>query len=769
MDLSLSPSETEFRDEVRTWLEENNPGPEPETDLDEVIAYRREWQAKLHEAGWAGISWPREYGGRGATLIEQAIFVGEAARAEAPSPANVLGLAMGGPVVIAHGSDEQKQRYLEPILTAEEIWCQGFSEPESGSDLASLKTKAVKDGDEWVVTGQKVWTTLAQFAKWCMLVARTDPDAPKHKGLTYFLMDMEQEGVEAKPLVQITGEGEFNEVFMEEARIPDENVVGGVGNGWSVAITTLMNERAGLAFGAIAQIANSLRRLGRLAAETRVNGHTAAEDPVIRQRLAQLQIEAETMRLNAYRGLTKTMQAGIPGPEGSLGKWQWADINQRISELALDIEGPYAPLERGSEHAVANGAWQYGFLRSRANSIEGGTTDILKNIIAERVLGLPRLRWGSLMYFDLTDEQQAIKSTAKELFAARCKSERIRELAASEHGFEQADWAEMAELGWPGLALPERWGGQGLGIVDLAVLFEEMGYALAPSPLLSNTVAGLALAANADDAQCERWLAPLAGGEKRGTLALFEAGTSAAIGEFGMEAVADGEGVVLDGEKVLVMDAASADFFLVATADGRRHVVERDADGVSVAPEKSIDLTRRLYSVTFDGVRVGPEATLAGGQEDYLPVLWRGCAAIAAESTGVAQRTMEMAVDYAKEREQFGRPIGAYQAVSHRCAQMLLETENARSAVYGAAWAADAEPDSLPLAASMAKAYASDAGWRVPDASIQVHGGIGFTWEHDLHFFLKRGKANAAMFGTASWHRERVADLVLADRVAVEV
>jgi alkylation response protein AidB-like acyl-CoA dehydrogenase len=392
MDLSLSPAETEFRDEVRAWLEEHNPGPEPESDLDGVIAYRREWQAKLHAAGWAGISWPKEYGGRGSTLIEQAIFVGEAARAEAPSPANVLGLAMGGPVVIAHGSEEQKRRYLEPILTAEEIWCQGFSEPESGSDLASLKTKAVKDGDEWVVTGQKVWTTLAQFAKWCMLVARTDPDAPKHKGLTYFLMDMDQPGVEAKPLVQITGEGEFNEVFMEEARIPDENVVGGVGNGWSVAITTLMNERAGLAFGAIAQISNSLGRLSRLARETRVNGHSAAEDPVIRQRLAQLQIEAETMRLNAYRGLTKTMQSGIPGPEGSLGKWQWADINQRIGELALDIEGPYAPLDRGSEHAVANGAWQYSFLRSRANSIEGGTTDILKNIIAERVLGLPRMR-----------------------------------------------------------------------------------------------------------------------------------------------------------------------------------------------------------------------------------------------------------------------------------------------------------------------------------------------------------------------------------------
>ena len=367
------------------------------------------------------------------------------------------------------------------------------------------------------------------------------------------------------------------------------------------------------------------------------------------------------------------------------------------------------------------------------------------------------------MYFDLTDEQQAIRSTAREFLAARYKSERIRALAESEHGFEQSDWEEMAELGWPGLALPEEWGGQGLGIVDLAVLFEEMGYALAPSPLLSTTVAGLALAANGTDEQKERRLRPLASGEARGTVALFDAGTPATIGEFAMEAKAEGDGVVLDGEKVLVLDAASADFMLVATSDGRRHVVERDADGLTVTPEKSIDPTRRLYSVRFDGVRVGPEATLEGAQADFLPVLGRVCVALAAESTGIAQRTMEMAVSYAKDREQFGRPIGAYQAVSHRCAQMLLETENARSAVYGAAWAADAEPESLPLAASMAKAYASDAGWRVPDASIQVHGGIGFTWEHDLHFFLKRGKANAATFGTASWHRDRVADLVLAE------
>jgi len=366
------------------------------------------------------------------------------------------------------------------------------------------------------------------------------------------------------------------------------------------------------------------------------------------------------------------------------------------------------------------------------------------------------------MYFDLNDEQQAIKEAARGFLGKNFTSERIRELAETEDPFDESGWAGMAELGWTGLALPEQWGGQGLGIVELAVVFEEMGYALAPSPLLSSTIAGLALAACGSDEQKDRWLAPLAAGEIRGTPALFDEGSPARVGEFEMEARADGDGVVLDGEKVLVMDAGPADFFLVATADGRRHVVERDADGVTVSAESSLDPTRRLYSVRLDEVRVGSEATLPGAAEDYMPVFHRVCVAVAAELTGVAQRALEMAVSYAGERQQFGRPIGSYQAVSHRCAQMLLETENARSATLYAAWTADAEPESLPLAASMAKAYASDAGWRVAADAIQVHGGIGFTWEHDLHFWLKRAKADAAMFGDAKWHRERVAESVLA-------
>jgi alkylation response protein AidB-like acyl-CoA dehydrogenase len=378
MDLTLTTEEQAFRDQVRSWLDANHPGPEPDGE-EAKFEFRRAWQRKMHDAGWAGISWPKEYGGRGATLIEQAIFSEEMARAKAPSPANVLGLVMGGPVVIAHGSEDQKERFLEPILSGAEIWCQGFSEPESGSDLASLKTRAARENGGWRVTGQKVWTTYAHEAKWCMLLARSDSDAPKHKGLTYFICDMEQAEIEVRPLRQITGEAEFNEIFLEGAQVPEENVVGGEGNGWNVAITTLMHERAGLGAASAISVRRDLDELIAL-----INERGLGDDPVIRQRIAELKIGVEALRLGALRALTQQMRVGIPGPEGSLSKWEWAMLNQGLTELAVDVLGPEA-LDPDSE-------WAYRFLRARANSIEGGTTEVMKNIIAERVFGLPRLR-----------------------------------------------------------------------------------------------------------------------------------------------------------------------------------------------------------------------------------------------------------------------------------------------------------------------------------------------------------------------------------------
>ncbi len=380
MDLTDSPQESAFRDELRAWLAANPAGEAPVGDEDAQYDWRRGWQRRLADGGWAAVHWPVEHGGRGATITQSAIFYEELAAAGAPLPANVLGLLLAGPTIRTWGTPEQQERHLVPILTAEEIWCQGFSEPDAGSDLAAVKTRAVKDGDEWVITGQKVWTSMAQYAKWCMLVARTDPDAPKkHQGLTYFLMDMEQDGVEIVPLKQITGESEFNELFLDGARVPDANVLGGVGNGWKVALTTLMNERSGLAF--FLQV--RLRQLlDSLVAEAASRG--LLDDPVVADKLGELELRAEVLRLTAYRGLTAIETYGQPGPEGSLTKWMWSETNQQLTQLAADLLGPDA-LRAGSP-------WGFERLRARGNSIEGGTTEVLKNIVAERVLGLPRMR-----------------------------------------------------------------------------------------------------------------------------------------------------------------------------------------------------------------------------------------------------------------------------------------------------------------------------------------------------------------------------------------
>src|SRR5438309_4035111 len=298
MDLTFNDREIAFRDELRSWLAENRPEERPGGDEDAEYAWRRAWQRRLYDAGWAAPAWPTEYGGRGASLTESAIYFEEIGRARVPLPANVLGVLLGGPTLMVWGSDEQKERYLPPILYAEEIWCQGFSEPEAGSDLAALKTRAVKDGEEWVVTGQKVWTSGAQYSKWCMLVARTDFEAEKHKGLTYFLMDMEQDAVQVRPLRQLTGESEFNELFIEDARIPDANVVGGVGNGWKVALTTLMNERAGLGFALQIRLRQLLDDLIAAAGERGL-----LEDALYADTLAELHIRCETLRLLAWKGL----------------------------------------------------------------------------------------------------------------------------------------------------------------------------------------------------------------------------------------------------------------------------------------------------------------------------------------------------------------------------------------------------------------------------------------------------------------------------------
>ncbi|MBD0369680.1 MAG: acyl-CoA dehydrogenase [Pyrinomonadaceae bacterium] len=390
MDLNLTPNEQQFRDEFRAWLKANVPsewkgGQLGSEDREDYIKYLRDWQRVLYEGGWAGISWPKAFGGRGATLMEQAIFQEELARANAPQLIGTIGLSLVGPTIIALGTDEQKARYLPKILSGEEIWCQGFSEPNAGSDLAALGTKAVRDGDDFIINGQKIWTSFAQLADWCLLLVRTDAEAPKHKGITCLLLDMRLEGIAVRPLRQMSGDSGFNEVFFSNVRVPVGQVLGEINKGWTTAITALMNERANLGTGVQVVFKRNLEALIARSRTVERQGRPASEDPLVRQKLAQAFLELEILRLNTNRALTSLSKTGIPGPEGSTLKLYWSEMNQRTQQTAQEILGPYGQLKE-----FDNGLWEYAYLRSRGNTIEAGTSEIQRNIIAERVLGLPK-------------------------------------------------------------------------------------------------------------------------------------------------------------------------------------------------------------------------------------------------------------------------------------------------------------------------------------------------------------------------------------------
>jgi alkylation response protein AidB-like acyl-CoA dehydrogenase len=395
MDLSDSPKEAEFRAKARRWLEANAPRGLKDRGfalaIDErTVRILTDWQRRLYDAGFLGINWPKEYGGQGLTLIESAIFNEEMARVRAPAPLNELGLSMGAPTILEHGTEAQKKRFIPKILSCEEIWCQGFSEPGSGSDLAALATRAVIDGDHFIINGQKVWTSLGHLADWCMLLVRTDPDAPKHRGISYILVDMHSPGVKVAPLRQMTGEAEFNQMFFDDVRVPRENLLGPLNGGWGVALTTLMNERATLSLATVMRFRNVFEDLAELARRAIASGGCPVPPAVARQTLAQFYVDVESMKYLAYRNFSRLVRGGTPGPEGSISKLLWSELNQRMNEFALTLAGPRAALDAGSPHVIDDGRWQYGLLRSRGNTIEEGTSEVQRSIIAERLLGLPK-------------------------------------------------------------------------------------------------------------------------------------------------------------------------------------------------------------------------------------------------------------------------------------------------------------------------------------------------------------------------------------------
>jgi alkylation response protein AidB-like acyl-CoA dehydrogenase len=377
MDLSFTDEELAFAAEARDWLAANLEVPPPFRSLEEEVAWGRAWQARLAEGRWVGIMWPREYGGRGASPVQVALFNMEYARAGAPQPVNRVGINLAGPTLLAHGTEEQRRRWLPRILDASEIWCQLFSEPDAGSDLASLSTRAVPTDGGWRLTGQKVWTSYATVARWGICLARTDPEAPKHRGISYLVVDMTAPGIEIRPLVQMTGEAEFNEVFLDDVFVPSDHLVGRLHDGWAVANTTLAHER-GTNFPFKEQVVHEvfLDELHRLAAT-----RGTLEDPEVADALARAFVQLRLLRLHNWRTLTRLSRGEEPGPESSWIKLAWTDMTQHLSATALAVLGDDGQLD---------GPWARQYLWSRAASIAGGTSEIQRTIIGDRILGLPR-------------------------------------------------------------------------------------------------------------------------------------------------------------------------------------------------------------------------------------------------------------------------------------------------------------------------------------------------------------------------------------------
>jgi len=388
MDLRDSPEDAAFRRSARAWLEQNLVGPFADArgagragSEHEGREIRLSWERRLGADGWTCVGWPTEWGGRGASMSQQVIWNEEYSRADAPARVGVMGEGLIGPTLIAYGTEAQKRRFLEPIRTGVELWCQGYSEPDAGSDLANVQTKAVRDGDEWVITGQKVWTSYAQWSDWCFVVARTDPERPRHKGLSYLLVPMDQPGVEVRPIRQITGTAEFNEVFFDEARTGVDLVVGEVNDGWRVALATLALERS---VGLLGEIVHFHKQLDRVLEGAKKNGRAA--DPVLRQRLADAWVRLFILRLNILRSLTG-VEGPVAPPQASISKLFWATWHRDLGELAMDVLGTEATVADALPYELSE--TQRIFLFSRSDTIYGGSNEIQHNVIGERVLGLP--------------------------------------------------------------------------------------------------------------------------------------------------------------------------------------------------------------------------------------------------------------------------------------------------------------------------------------------------------------------------------------------
>jgi alkylation response protein AidB-like acyl-CoA dehydrogenase len=721
-------------------------------------ASAKAWQDDLVDNGLAGPGWPKSVGGLELSLEDQLDYYRMTTAAGMPAHPCQTSFIVA-PVLIKFGTDNQRDRFLRPLLRADEFWCQGFSEPGAGSDLAALSTRAVREGDVYRVNGQKVWTTMADRADWMFALVRTGEPGRGSDGITYLLIPMDSPGITVRPLRDISGGVHFAEVFFDDVEVPVDNRLGEEGKGWSIMRTSLGHERATAFLADEFKHRRTVDQVLDLLIEQGLDS-----DPLVRQEIAHMESGVRAIAANSARALAAVLRGEDPGGVASVNRLVKSEFEQRMHILALRATGPYSLLGSRASQAASDGRWTYGYLKTRASTIGAGTAEIQRNTIAESVLGLPShrgegvrppaVRPGAPLAVVDESESELREVLAKTLGARVDFDALLDPKHPTDHG-DSAVWTALVEFGLPGLSLDESRGGAGAPPRLLYAALEETAKALAPTALVPNVIA-LEVAAAAGTTSVSQRIA--AGAQAAFAVPLNDAGwitTGPALPVW--------NGMTLTGAVPVVTGAPDAEVLLVvATTNAGEVLVAVDANdsGVSVVAEQPLDLTGTVGSVAFNGAAAD---VLHDG--DALPLALerayaRTLLAVAADSIGVGAGALAMAVAWAGEREQFGRKIGSFQAISHRCADILVALEGARSQLLAAA-----DSDVLqPVDCMLAAASAFDAAVFATESTIQIHGGIGFTWEHPAHLFLRRARANAVAVGRSESLRDRAVQELIAKR-----
>ncbi|KKC04327.1 acyl-CoA dehydrogenase family protein [Mycobacterium nebraskense] len=728
-------------------------------DKPDRIEAARAWHAELVDHQLAAPGWPREVGGLDLSLADQLDYYRMTTDAGVPPHPCPLSFILA-PTLIAHGTEQQKDRFLTPLLRADEFWCQGFSEPGAGSDLSSLSTRAVRDGDVYRVTGQKVWTTMADRADWMFALVRTGSGGEPSDGITYLLIPMKSPGITVRPLRDISGAAHFAEVFLDDVAVPVENVVGDEGAGWSIMRTSLGHERATAFLADEFKYRRTADRVIDLVVAQRLD-----DDPLVRQDVARLESGVRTIAANSARALAAVLRGEDPGGVASVNRLVKSEFEQHMHALALRAAGPYAALGSRSSDAVDQGRWTFGYLMSRATTIGAGTAEIQRNTIAESVLGLPSHRGEGTREAAVTpgaplavpeEDERELRGVLAATLQTKVDEAALLDRKRPVDAAEPEVWSALVEFGLPGLAVDEALGGAGARPRLLYTAVEEAAKALAPAPLVP-TVIALDVALHC------------------GAKALVQRITGGAAAAFAVPVNDSGwltsgpelpewDGQALEGVVPIVAGAPHAEVLVVLArvADGTGEVLlaaDASADGVEVTAHQPLDLTGTIGAVTFSGAAGEVLADGTDAPRMLAAARCRAALAVAADSVGVGSRALAMAVQWARERHQFGRPIGSFQAVSHRCADMLVALEGARSQILEAA---ESDLEESGYLADLAAAAALDAGVAATEGALQIHGGIGFTWEHPIHLLLRRARANSVLVGRADALRDRAAGELLA-------